>query len=532
MTINRATRIVMAVLASLTLFSFAAIRLFERQRLADELDKNSREMMTLVLSAAQQGINSLHSVSALFSASEVVNRTEFAKFSSQMLATSQSMINLAWAPRIDDAKRAAFERGLHWQGQAGSVIFELDPAGGHIPAATRAEYFPLAYYEPASGSAGVIGFDLGSEAQQQQAIRQARDSGQPAITPPLALIQDAGGQPGILMLTPIYISGAPVDTVEQRRNALKGFAAGAYYPDILIERALAGINPHDVELYIYDVGDPVTPQFIAFYPSISGPQALPASDAPAPQAVQSGVYLARTYPVADRSWLVIARPGPARLIQDSWMPWAGVMAWLLVIAGFLTYEKSRQLREALLEHSEAEFRALADYALVGIARLKRSGQILYANQALAEALGLAGPQALTGQAAQAGLFSGQQFAALLQQLDAAGQVRNQEIEVAGEQPRSLLFSASLREQLIFITAIDITERYQMEASLRERVKELTCVFNVNRLSRTPPAAKPSTGRSWPTWRRPCSSPSWPSRTSRSTGSSSARWKNCLRWTAA
>jgi len=149
--------------------------------------------------------------------------------------------------------------------------------------------------------------------------------------------------------------------------------------------------------------------------------------------------------------------------------WLSGFIGMLVAGAFLAFVQTRQKAAAALAHSEAEFRALSDYALTGIGRFDLSGKVLYANKTLAEMFGLDAPEDLLGQGMRPYLSQPEQFSRLIQMLLDSGRIHNQEIDIqtAQSQPRHLLYSATLYNQIISVTVVNITERIQAEKEIRQ-----------------------------------------------------------------
>jgi PAS domain S-box-containing protein len=157
------------------------------------------------------------------------------------------------------------------------------------------------------------------------------------------------------------------------------------------------------------------------------------------------------------------------MIFEEWITWIGFIIGALLIGGFLAYILNQRKTVAKLARSEAEFRAIAESALTGVLRVKLSGQIIYANQAMAHMAGFEKPKNFA-QANFQSLFSDPaQFAEIEKVLRSSRELRNQEMEIltkAGEK-RHLLYSAFLLEDVISATVVDITGRIRKEKELQQ-----------------------------------------------------------------
>ena len=129
------------------------------------------------------------------------------------------------------------------------------------PPGRREVYAPIVYLEPFRGRNLVaFGYDMFSEPVRREAMEKARDTGQPALSGKVTLVQEGAAedvQAGALMYVAVYRNGAPVETVEQRRAALVGWTYIPYRLDDL----MSGIIPdwtfqgrNFVDLHIYDDG--------------------------------------------------------------------------------------------------------------------------------------------------------------------------------------------------------------------------------------------------------------------------------------
>lgn len=453
------------------LFAFLVIGTFEQQQAHNDMQRDEIEMTQILRDAIERDIQSLVAIGAFHMSSQNVERAEFTTFTAPLLARSSATSGLSWVPRVTQAERLAYEKSIQEKGIAGFHIYEKDANGSNVLAAERAEYFPITLIEPIAANQVAVGYDIGSDRVRLKTILQARDSGEPAATPPIHLVQETGTQVGILIMVPVYQNGAPTHTQGDRRVNLVGLANGVYRVKDSVENALVGTNHSDVELYLYDISDPDNPQFLTFYPSRSGPQSLPAAGAPDPTALQVATYSTEIFKIANRDWLVVARPGPAYVLNANWWAkWVSLLVGLGLAGVFLFYVHNRQRIETILTHSEAEFRSLADNALTGIVRMKRSGDILYANEALAQMLGFETTQNLIHQNIRFYIKDLVEFDLLLQTDLPSDRARNQELDIVAPQgeKRHWLYSATLQEGLITATIVDITDRKQA-ALLQETV---------------------------------------------------------------
>ena len=126
------------------------------------------------------------------------------------------------------------------------------------PPGARAIYTSIIYLEPfRDRNLRALGFDMFSEPVRRAAMERARDTGEPALSGKVELVQETGKdvQAGTLMYVPVYRNGATVDTVEQRADALLGWAYSPYRMKDLLGGILGNWKGREsklVDLHIYD----------------------------------------------------------------------------------------------------------------------------------------------------------------------------------------------------------------------------------------------------------------------------------------
>ncbi len=333
----------------------------------------------------------LRALQALWSASDQVDEARFAVFSTLLLEDRPGLRALEWVPRVRDAERAAFERSR--SGGGGRPIHEDDGAGASRPAAQRPEYFPVAFVGPVAQDAGALGFDLGSEPRRRAALELARDTGEPATTPPLHLVQDPPGSlPRILTFWPIYTNGPTPRTVAERRERLRGFAVALLRPEVILAPALDRAQDGGLQIEVFDSGvqggEPVGGRFTR----------ESTVDAVVHRFLGLGVgTIERRVEAGGRTWTLRLRPTARRLLAvTSWRPWTVLALGLLVTTFAAAYVQGLQLRRALrrsnyelsqevevrrraeenVRRSEAETRALLAAVPDMIVRFDRRGTFL------------------------------------------------------------------------------------------------------------------------------------------------------------
>ncbi|MEI8274241.1 MAG: CHASE domain-containing protein, partial [Paludibacter sp.] len=94
------------------------------------------------------------------------------------------------------------------------------------PAGERAVYTSIIYLEPFAGrNLRAFGFDMYSEPVRRKAMDQACDQNLAALSAKVVLVQDSDQkkQIGTLMYVPVYEKGMPINTIDERRAAIRGW---------------------------------------------------------------------------------------------------------------------------------------------------------------------------------------------------------------------------------------------------------------------------------------------------------------------
>ncbi|MDB5745679.1 MAG: diguanylate cyclase [Massilia sp.] len=119
--------------------------------------------------------------------------------------------------------------------------------------AGREVYTSITHIEPFAGrNLRAFGYDMYGEPVRRAAMDAARDSGAAALSGKVVLLQEGrNAQPGFLMYVPVYRSGMPAASVEQRRAAIVGWVYAPFRMADLM-RGVGGIHAADLQVAVYD----------------------------------------------------------------------------------------------------------------------------------------------------------------------------------------------------------------------------------------------------------------------------------------
>ncbi|MEX2219998.1 MAG: CHASE domain-containing protein [Phycisphaerales bacterium] len=216
------------------------------------------------------------------------------------------------------------------------------------PPGPRDEYHTIPFLEPLDErNLRAVGYDMFTDERRRAAMERARDTGLPASTAPLRLVQesddDPAPQPGLVIYAPVY--RADPQTVEQRREQLVGFA----YAPLRAGDLLAGVlGPGHMPMEIYD-GDPDAGGSLL----VRGPH---------PPITRSGELLTHPINVAGRPWtLRFGSPPDLPFVWPYTLAVAGTGAGISLLLFALTRSeaRARDAAERTAEDLRASRAALA-----------------------------------------------------------------------------------------------------------------------------------------------------------------------------
>jgi signal transduction histidine kinase len=188
----------------------------------------------------------LRGARALFAASQAVDRDEWRRYveTLEIERSLPGIQGIGFALLIPKERKQSHEQSMRAEGF---------PDYGVFPAGDRSTYSSIVFLEPFSGrNLRAFGYDMYSEPTRRIAMNRARDSGQPAMTHKVTLVQETGRdvQPGFLIYAPVYAHPKPVSTIEERRAALVGWVYSPFRAVDLMRAAFRDfVDEADVEIF-------------------------------------------------------------------------------------------------------------------------------------------------------------------------------------------------------------------------------------------------------------------------------------------
>lgn len=226
------TTLAMGVGLAITVVTFRTAHQIEDLRTQREFDALTEERVRSVAQTMNAYVLDVFAARAFFNASVFVTRSEFKRFAGGLLEQQRGLRALEWIPRVPQRDLASYKDAARRDGYE-SLAKALDKTATRDP---NADLYPVFYIEPHTGNEEALGFDLASDRLRAEALEIARDTGLPAATAPLALVQDPEHAMSTLIFLAYYRGETPVQSIAERREKLAGFVLGVLrLPDLLRE---------------------------------------------------------------------------------------------------------------------------------------------------------------------------------------------------------------------------------------------------------------------------------------------------------
>ncbi|MEZ0170753.1 CHASE domain-containing protein [Microvirga sp. TS319] len=291
---------------------------FERR--VDQAQDAIRDRLDTYVTLLRAGVG-------LFNANHLdVDREAFQAFAAGLRLSNDypGIQGIGYTARVKPDEHEAFVAAQRQQGSPSFRIWPDHP---------RPEFHGIIYLEPQDRrNEAALGYDMFSEPVRREAMERARDTGQPAASGRVELVQeiDEAKQAGFLIYVPVYRGGATPKTSSERQDGLTGFVYSPFRADDLFTALLHGGRNPGLELRVYD--GPPTPQNLLHR---SGSRQ--ADDG---QGERSARYTdTRTLDVAGRPWTIAYLSSP-QLEQSSTrtlipLYFAGGLIATFVVSGVL-----------------------------------------------------------------------------------------------------------------------------------------------------------------------------------------------------
>ena len=207
----------------LTCLLVSQIYQHENETERSEFELHVNELVSGLQNRMTANAQILRGVSGLFMSSNDVTRDEFHRYV-EVLRLSENypgIQGIGYAAVVPAREKTRHIAAIRAQGFPG---YEIIPPGARDP------YTSVIYVEPFDWrNKRAFGFDMITDPLRSEAAARACDENRAAMSDRITLRQetDKDVQAGVIIFVPVYRSGMRLDTVEQRRAALRGWAYSA-----------------------------------------------------------------------------------------------------------------------------------------------------------------------------------------------------------------------------------------------------------------------------------------------------------------
>ncbi len=341
---------------ALSFFLFFASYNKESQKIRAEFNRASLDRINSIKKEIDVNFEILKATHSLYLSSEFVTREEFKRFVTSALHRHSDIKAFEWIPKVPHDQRSNYENTALADGYPDFQITELNRNGETVEAKKRKEYFPVYYLEPYNGNEAMLGLDLAASAIGLEALEKARDTGRIVATGRTKIEHNPGEKFGFLVFMPLYHANAVLDTVESRRNNLKGFVAAIFLFEELFEEGLGLLGKEWIDISLVD--NSAYPEESLLYACCSR---FSTEDGRFSQKKldKNILHFSHMLHVADRTWTARCTSRP-EFIADrmTWQSWSLLSVGLLftfLISGYLITTLRRTVQvEQILEKLSLE----------------------------------------------------------------------------------------------------------------------------------------------------------------------------------
>ncbi len=358
------------------------LRDYFNYRVRDAVDKTDQRLTiyTEVLRGTQ----------GLFRTSATISRSAFKDYVSTLRLTEDfpGIQGVGFSLVVPPAQK---ERHIAAVRNEGFPEYTIRPEG------KREIYTSILYLEPfTERNLRAFGYDMYSEPVRRAAMERARDTGLPAMSGKVLLVQEGTQniQAGFLLYLPVYRNGKPHATLAERRENLVGWVYAPFRMADLMH-GIYGERALDLDIHIYDGTDVSDASLMYDSSLLSGEKlALPRYTTTQQMELAGHVWTLVIVPRASLESRIntehpklIAMGGIATSLLLT------LIIWILVYgrrrAVLLAQQMNRELisSEQALRSSEAKLQAILDNANVAIAWANENGPIEYLNRKFTDLFG-------------------------------------------------------------------------------------------------------------------------------------------------
>ncbi|HET7200328.1 MAG TPA: diguanylate cyclase [Burkholderiales bacterium] len=333
---------------ALSIAAFFAISSREREVVRLTFEQKAQINAAAISLAMEMGMESVEIAGALFDPGNRITKAQYQLSGERALARNPALKAVAWTPLVPKNARRAFEAAAQ-KDHPGYRIQELDAQLKLVPAGERDEYLPVLYTVDRDGTGQrPFGMDRLSVVNNRGALERSRSSGEATASGRIRITNGQfQGDLGVTLVRPVYRSGVPLETADQRGQNLRGFTVSVVVVRNLIDNVLKRVGSQNIRVVLYDESAREGERFLAVWPDLA--QKDPALTEKAAPGLERRVK----FKVGDRDWLAVMTPEAGKPdTATSWHAWAVAGTGLLFALLLAVYvETSRRYARNIQEQA-------------------------------------------------------------------------------------------------------------------------------------------------------------------------------------
>lgn len=234
----------------ITFYAWVAVSEFQYERNVNSFQQQAIEGEKALIHRIDSYELALQGARSFFLHSRVVTKHEWHEYvhSLDVEKNFVGIYGIGWINKVLSQDLSDYQA---WARTKSSEDFTIHPP----TPVEQSEHYVITYIEPEERSKSAVGLDISFEKKRRDAAAISIDSGIATITKTIELVQDKERGPGFLLLLPMYKSGLPLQTVEQRRKAVTGWIYAPFIARQFLKDLTAGQGKY-MHIRVYD-GDKV-----------------------------------------------------------------------------------------------------------------------------------------------------------------------------------------------------------------------------------------------------------------------------------
>ena len=200
------------------------------------------------------------------------------------------------------------------------------------------------FMEPLKGNELAVGLDLGSDITRRKAAELARDSGEPAISSKVTLVQDDQHRPGFVLFVPFYKKNMHPTTVAERRRYFEGWIVAPFIAERFLQDVLRA-NSKEIDLTVFD-GGKISADSLLFQTTPG--RSIERQDFDRVTDIRVGQTQLTL------GWHRSAQFRSSQGTTNAWIGFFGALTTLLVTSLILSLRSSRMRAQALADEKTAQ----------------------------------------------------------------------------------------------------------------------------------------------------------------------------------